>query len=59
MVMWTIGDGLIVMPGTVIASRSVSSTPVLHRNAQRFNLVVLAIAQRALNERLFIKSMMY
>lgn len=47
---WAIGDGLIAMPGTIIASRSVSSTSVLHRNALSFNILVLAIAQGALNE---------
>lgn len=60
LISYFVGDGLIIiMPGTIITSTSVSSTSVLHWNAQRFNLLVLGIAQRALNESYFIKSMMY
>lgn len=55
---WSIEDNLIVMPSTGFTPKSLSCSSVLHRNAQRFNLLVLAIVQRALMEVSF-KSMMY
>ena len=52
---WTLEDDLIVMPGTIITLRSAVTTSVLHRNARRFNLLVVAIAQRAWNESFYKK----